>query len=401
MALRLGRVDAAIEVWGRCLDHHRGEESLERVADLHRKLGTALAVKGERKAAIENYQRGINLLKDGPPGSSLCACTRRPRGCTCRRATTCSPSTRPKRRCAWRNAWARPALPAAPMDFRAGVRTHRRHREGAVEPGAIGGACTRRGHRGSRSLPCWHWAATSSFPRLTHKQRQTPTRKAWNLPNRSETCRARSSCTPPSPRSPPTERTGIKCSDPPTPARVGRARRYRLEARGSSRAAGPAAVARRAARGGRASFREAQALADQVGWSELSFQALYGLSLVLRDRDAHLDAVTTLQQALDVCERAGLAAQSVQATAGQAVVLALAGREAGPERSPPRRRVWRSSSVPIVQAASLEAGGTTALDPGEGAATLAEARTAWTRLGRPLEASLRRAGGLAAAGGRP
>ena len=71
VALRLGRVDAAIQVWGECLDHHRREEDLDRVADLHRKLGAALAVKGERKAAIENYQRGINLLKDGPPRLEL------------------------------------------------------------------------------------------------------------------------------------------------------------------------------------------------------------------------------------------------------------------------------------------------------------------------------------------
>src|SRR6185436_14520610 len=44
---------------------------LERVADLHRKIGAALSHKGERKAAIEHYQKGINLLKDGPPRIEL------------------------------------------------------------------------------------------------------------------------------------------------------------------------------------------------------------------------------------------------------------------------------------------------------------------------------------------
>ena len=45
-------------------------------------------------------------------------------------------------------------------------------------------------------------------------------------------------------------------------------------------------------------FREAHALAEQVGWSELAFQALYGLALVLRDRGALADAVTALGEAL-------------------------------------------------------------------------------------------------------
>ena len=67
VSLRLGRVDEAIAVWLECLDWHRGQEDLERVADLHRKIGAALSHKGERKTAIEHYQKGINLLKDGPP----------------------------------------------------------------------------------------------------------------------------------------------------------------------------------------------------------------------------------------------------------------------------------------------------------------------------------------------
>ena len=43
------------------------QEDLNRVADLHRKIGAGLWHKGERKQAIERYQKGINLLKDGPP----------------------------------------------------------------------------------------------------------------------------------------------------------------------------------------------------------------------------------------------------------------------------------------------------------------------------------------------
>src|ERR671915_147016 len=71
VSLRLGRVDEAIGGWLECLEWHRGQEDLERVADLHRKIGAALSHKGERKPAIEHYQKGINLLKDGPPRIEL------------------------------------------------------------------------------------------------------------------------------------------------------------------------------------------------------------------------------------------------------------------------------------------------------------------------------------------
>ena len=41
-----GAVDEATEVWSECLDWHRGQENLERVADLHRKIGAGLSCHG-------------------------------------------------------------------------------------------------------------------------------------------------------------------------------------------------------------------------------------------------------------------------------------------------------------------------------------------------------------------
>ena len=49
------------------MEYHRGEENLARVGDLHRKIGAGLWHKGDREGSIEHYQRGIDLLKDGPP----------------------------------------------------------------------------------------------------------------------------------------------------------------------------------------------------------------------------------------------------------------------------------------------------------------------------------------------
>ena len=66
VALRLGRVERATEVWEECLDHHRRQEDLSRVGDLHRKIGAALWHNGDREGSIEHYQKGIDLLKDGP-----------------------------------------------------------------------------------------------------------------------------------------------------------------------------------------------------------------------------------------------------------------------------------------------------------------------------------------------
>ena len=49
------------------LEYHRREEDLARIGDLHRKIGAGLWHKGEREASIGHYQKGIDLLKDGPP----------------------------------------------------------------------------------------------------------------------------------------------------------------------------------------------------------------------------------------------------------------------------------------------------------------------------------------------
>ena len=135
-------------------------------------------------------------------------------------------------------------------------------------------------------------------------------------------------------------------------------------------------------------FRRAHELAEQVGWSELSFQALYGLALTLRDRGEHIDAVTALGQAIDVCERAGLAAQSVQATATRAVVLALAGRgPAARESAAEAQGLAERLHYPIGKAAALEARGASDEDPDDRRKPAGEAEDAWTELERPLEAA--------------
>ena len=118
-------------------------------------------------------------------------------------------------------------------------------------------------------------------------------------------------------------------------------------------------------------FHRAHELAEQVGWSELAFQALFGLATSLRDSGDLAGAQAALDRALDVCERAGLIAQSIQATAARAVVLMLAHRrEAAVEAAQEASELAERLHYPIGRAAALEAQGVCAEDPrsGRGAA---------------------------------
>ena len=109
---------------------------------------------------------------------------------------------------------------------------------------------------------------------------------------------------------------------------------------------------------------------------------------MLRDRGDHSAAVSALDRALDVCERVGLVAQSVQVMALRAVILALAGRaDDAREASGEATALAERLHYPVGEAAALEARGATAEDPAEAAALLAEARGHWTAIGRPLEAA--------------
>jgi tetratricopeptide (TPR) repeat protein len=135
-------------------------------------------------------------------------------------------------------------------------------------------------------------------------------------------------------------------------------------------------------------YRRALAIAEETGWSEVAHWALYGLALVLRDAGDLAGALTALAQALDVCERAGLVAQSIQATAARAVNLALDGKlEQARELSQEAARLAERLPYPVGRAASLEATGVCADNVDRAVAALAEARELWTALGRPLDAA--------------
>ena len=105
---------------------------------------------------------------------------------------------------------------------------------------------------------------------------------------------------------------------------------------------------------------------------------------MLRDRGDYTGAVTALDHALDVCERAGLIAQSIEAMSARAMVLAMAGKdEQAAEAAEEASELADRLHYPVGRAAALQA---------EGFATgeveqLAAAREAWLEIGRPLDAA--------------
>jgi class 3 adenylate cyclase/tetratricopeptide (TPR) repeat protein len=389
VSLRLGRVDEAIAVWSDCLEWHRGQEDLERVADLHRKIGAALSHKGERKAAIEHYQKGINLLKDGPPRIEL---------------------VRLYEEAAWLylhtgdNMLAiyasEKALRLAERleETRAASRAHgifgrvfgrigdtekaRQNLERAVE--------LARGSDDSETI-----LALSALgrqleiseadvvgARAVYEEALALAEQVGMLPAQVELHAWLA-------------QLSAYCADwerveESTEASATLAEREGLVGKLCLPYALRGLLRWREGRIGEATvlFHRAHELAEQVGWSEIAFESLFGLSLALRDQGDLDGATAALDQAIEVCERAGLIAQSIQATGARAVILALAHRpQAASEAAAMAAQMAERLHYPVGRAAALEARGVAEDDPVAGAGLLAEAEEAWQALDRPLEAT--------------
>jgi tetratricopeptide (TPR) repeat protein len=389
VSLRLGRVDAAIEVWQECLDYHRGQEDLERVADLHRKIGAGLSHKGERKAAIEHYQKGINLLKDGPPRLELvrlyeeAAWLYLHTGDNMLAIYASEKALRLAERLGETRAASRAHGIFGRVFGRIGdTEKARANLERSVE-------LARGSDHGETILALLALGRHLEISEADVERAATAYGEGLAL----------------------AEQVGDLPSQVELHAAIAQLAVYRADwdqVLESTEASG--GLAEREGLVGKLClpyalrgllrwrdgdfdgavrlFRRAHELAEQVGWSELAFQALYGLAVTLRDTGDHAGAVTALDQAIDVSERAGLIAQTIQANATRAVVLALAGRDEQARSSAEEAaELAERLHYPIGGAAALEARGVTADDPEEGVRLLREARDAWAALQRPLEAA--------------
>ena len=388
VALRLGRVDAAIDVWERALDHHSGREDLERVAELHRKIGAGLAHKGERKQAIEHHQRGINLIKDGEPSLALVRLYEEAAWLYMQTGDNMLAiyASEKALRLAERLGEVRAASRAHGIFGRVFGRIGdtvkaRENLERAVEL-ARGSdahetvlALMALGHH-LESSEADYAAAGGSYDEALTLARQIGDVPAeiellaavgqlalyaadWESVQSASDASAELS-----------EREGL----------IGKlclpyALRGRLHWRSGQWQASEN------------SYRRAHELAEQIGWSEVCFDALYGLSGTLRDQGELQGAETALSQALDVCERAGLIAQSIQANSAQALIHTLADQhEKASEAAQEAIELSERVRYPVGEAAAIEAAGVAGPLPGA-LADLKSAREAWQLLGRPLEAA--------------
>ena len=396
VSLRLGRVDEAIAVWLECLDWHRGEEDLPRVADLHRKVGAGLSHKGERKPAIEHYQKGINLLKDGPPRLELvrlyeeAAWLYLHTGDNMLAIYASEKALRLAERLGETRAASRAHGIFGRVFGRIGdTEKARQNLERAVELARALPADTPRADQGETIVALSALGrhlevseADVAGARAAYGEALELAERMGVLPAQVELHASLAQLAVYSADWEQVERS--------TEASADLAEREGLVGKLSVPYALRGLLHWRNGEIGEATvlFHRAHELAEQVGWSEIAFQALFGLATALRDSGDLTGAVAALDRSLDVCERAGLIAQSIQATAARAVILTLAQRpQAAAEAAREASELAERLHYPIGRAAALEARGVTDEDPRAGAVLLDEAAAAWIELERPLEAA--------------
>ncbi len=389
VALRLGRVDQATEVWEECLDFHRRQEDLARVGDLHRKIGAGLWHKGDREGSIEHYQKGIDLLKDGPPSLELVRLYEEAASLYMHTGDNMLAiyASEKALRLAERLGEAAAASRAHGIFGRVFGRIGdseraRQNLERSVElaresdPAEAVRALLTLGYHLEISEADYEGARAAYMEALELAE------QTGDLPSKVELHAALAQlavhggaweavATEAEASGSLAEREGLtgKLCFPYMMRGMLRWREGEFD---------EAAKA----------LRRAAELAEQVGRSEVAFQSLFWLAASLRQRGDYADADTELARALDLCERAGLVAQSVEAISARAITLALAGRmDAAREAADEAGRLSDRLRYPVGKAASLEARGAAAEDPEEASAALSEARDAWQALGRPLDAA--------------
>ncbi len=388
VALRLGRVDAAIVVWEECLEYHGRADDLERVAGLHRKIGAALWHRGERKPAIEHHQQGINLLKDGDPSLELvrlyqeAASLYMQTGDNMLAIYAAEKSLRLAERLGETRAASRAHGIFGRVFGRIGdMGKARENLERSVE--------LARGLDQSETilalLALGHhlevFEADDAGAERAYADALALAEEVGDVPARVELLAARAQIA--------FHRADWDAVQSSSDASVELAEREGLVGKLCLPMAMRGWLAWREGSWDAAEqrFGRAHELAEQVGWSEVAFSALFGLAATLRDHEDHAAAAGALARALEVCERAGLIAQQIQAASARAVVLAAEGddqaaREAAEQAAELAERV----PYPLGEAAGLEAQGATT--PGaEGVAKLREAAERWASLGRVLDAA--------------
>ena len=389
-ALRLGRVDEAVEVWEQCLAYHRGQEDLARVGDLHRKIGAGLWDKGDRGGSIDHYQKGIDLLKDGPPCIELvrlyqeAASLYMHTGDNMLAIYASEKALRLAERLGESAAASRAHGIFGRVFGRIGdFEKARENLERSVELARATDQAE--GVRALLTLGYHLEAAEADYEGAgrAYAEALELAVEVGDLPSQVDLHAALAELA--------VYRADWDVVEAETDSSASLAEREGLLGKLCFPYVMRGVLGWRDADWEMAeqSLRRAHEIAEQVGRSEVAYSALYWLAIVLSDRGEHGAAETALGQALDVGERAHLAAQLVEATSARAVNLALGGRaeRAREAAEDAANLAERLQQYPVGRAAASEAAGATEPDPAQAATALEQAGATWARLGHPVPAA--------------
>jgi class 3 adenylate cyclase/tetratricopeptide (TPR) repeat protein/ribosomal protein L40E len=389
IALSMGRVDAAVAVWERCLEYQRSQEDLARVADLHRKIGAALWHKGERRASIDNYQRGIDLLKDGPPCIELVRLYEEAASLYMHTGDNMLAiyASEKALRLAERLGEARAASRAHGIFGRVFGRIgdSEKARENLERSVALARESDRaEAVRALLTLGYHLEVSEADYEGAAEAYREALeiAQEVGDLPSQVELHASLGQLAVESAEWEEVERA--------TEASASLAEREGLAGKLCFPYMMRGVLSWRQGdwEDARGFFLRAHELGEQVGRSEVAFKALHWLALTMRESGDLSGAETELARALDICERAGLIAQSVEAISSRAVVLAMQGRtDQARAAAEEADRLAGRLHYPVGDAAKAEAAGACADDPAAAAERMEEARRRWRELGRPLDAA--------------
>ncbi|GAC1436880.1 MAG: adenylate/guanylate cyclase domain-containing protein [Solirubrobacteraceae bacterium] len=388
VALRLGRAAQAIELWQRGLEHHSELGDLEHVAELHRKIGAALAHKGERVPAIQHHQQGINLIKDAPPSLTLVrlyeevAWLYMQVGDNMLAIYAAEKALRLAERLGAVQAASRAHGIFGRVFGRIGdTAKARENLERAIALAKDSGegetvlATIALGHHLEHAEGDYEAAERSFTEALTLAQR------IGDVPFQIELHASLA------------QLAFYRCDW----EHVVRFSDISAELAGREGLIGKQCLPY-TLRGllrwregewdeSMQLFRRAHELADRVGWSEVAFGALFGLAVTQRDSGKLAEAEATLIRAGEICDRAGLIGESIQTAAAHALLLTLTGDHAAAAQAAATAAALADrAQYPVGKAAALEARGITG-EPPDALELLRGSRDMWQRLGRPLDAA--------------
>jgi adenylate cyclase len=388
VALRLGRVQIALDAWQQCLSHYQASDDVWHLAALHRKISAALTHAGDPEAAIKQLQRGVRLISNRPASAELVGLYGEAASLYMRIGANMLASYASER-----------ALQVAKDlgEPRAAIRAHgilgrvlgrvgdaakaRESLERAVElaRGADAGETVlallalgydlehcEGDHRNARAR---YAEALELAQRIGDVPAQIELRSAlaqlafhrcdWDEVSRASDISAALA-----------EGEGLmaKLCLPNTIRGMLRWREGHWDASEQL-------------------FAHAHEVAKQVGWSEAACSALSGLARTLRDRGELGAAELVLERTLALCDQAGLVPQALQTHAAIALVRTLGGRSDA-AASAAQQAIALAGQVhdPINEAVALEAQGIVA-EPGAGVGALRRAQSGWESLERPLDAA--------------